>query len=46
MVSNLYNNTNSHFHLHPDGYHNIQMVYYLAGVGGVGCTPTDRVLGW
>ena len=29
-----------------DEYQNIPMVYYLAGVGGTGCTPTDRVLGW
>ena len=29
-----------------DEQHNILMVYYLAGVGGTGCTPTNRVLGW
>ena len=29
-----------------DEYQNIPMVYYLAEVGGTGCTPTDRVLGW
>ena len=29
-----------------DEYQNITMVYYLAGVGGTRCTPTDRVLGW
>ena len=29
-----------------DEYQNILRVYYLAGLGGTGCTPTDRVLGW
>ena len=29
-----------------DKYQNILMVYYLAGVGGTRCTPTNRVLGW
>ena len=29
-----------------DEYQNIPRIYYLAKVGGTGCTPANRVLGW